>query len=120
MSIQGSAMMYVTVASLYRREQTVDQLTGAFEERGFRDHLVESCGVCASQSGRISVVRVPKNRDVGIRVRDVDCIDAGDVSDHEIGRLHSVRGHEPMLSEDPFELPSNEEVDPTQQDRRHV
>jgi hypothetical protein len=25
-----------------------------------------------------------------------------------------------MLAQDPLELPSNEEVDPTQQDRRHV
>ena len=120
MSIQGSAMMYVTVALLYRRKQTVDQLTGAFEERGFRDDLVESCGMSASQSGRVGVVRVPENRHVGIGVRDVDRIDSRDVCDHEIGGLDSVRGHEAMLAQDPLELASNEEVDPTQQDRRHV
>src|SRR5204862_8360985 len=41
MSMQGSAMMYVTAALLYRREQWINQFTRPFEERGFRDDLVE-------------------------------------------------------------------------------
>ena len=104
---------------LYRREKTIDQLTRAFEERRFRNHLVESRSVRATQSCGVGVVRIAENRNVGKCLRDVDRVDAGDVGDHEIGRLDAVRRHEPMFRQDPFELPSNEEVDPTQQDRRH-
>jgi hypothetical protein len=105
---------------LYRREQAIDQLTRALEERGFRDYLVESCGMGATQSGGVSVIRITKNRDVRIGVRDIDGVDARDIRDHEIRRLDSVGGHEPVFGQDPLELASNEEVDPTQQDRRHV
>src|SRR5437016_10167770 len=42
MSMQGSAMTYVTTRRLlYRGQEPSDQLLGALEQRGFRDHLVE-------------------------------------------------------------------------------
>ena len=54
MSMQGSAMMYVTAAlSLLRRDgsgrQLLDELLGALVEGRFRDHLVEAGGVRAAQ-----------------------------------------------------------------------
>jgi hypothetical protein len=108
------------VGLLYRREETVNQFTRALEERRFRDHLVESGRVRAAQSGGVGVVRVTQNRDFRVRLSDVHRIDARDVGYHEIGRLDAVDCHETMFGQDPFELASNKEVDPTQQDRRHV
>src|SRR2546421_11370937 len=49
MSMHGSAMMYVTLATLAkplpRRRQLFDQLFGALDERRLGHHLVESRGV---------------------------------------------------------------------------
>src|SRR5215469_4559622 len=50
MSIQGSEMMYVTAPTLPsgllgRRDQALDHVPGALEQRGLDDHLVETGGV---------------------------------------------------------------------------
>jgi hypothetical protein len=108
------------VGLLYRRKQTVNQFPRALEQSRFRDHLVESGRVRAAQPGRVGVIRIPENRDIRVRIRNVHSVDARDVRDHEIGRLDAVDGHETMLRQDPLELAPDEEVDPTQQDRRHV
>ncbi|MCW2963731.1 MAG: hypothetical protein JWO17_983 [Actinomycetia bacterium] len=91
-----------------------------FEERGFRDDLVEPCGVSAPQSLRVRVVRVTEDRHVGVVVRDVVGIDPRDVGDHEIGWLDPVRRLEAMLRQERLELAPDEEVDPAQEDRRHA
>ena len=90
------------------------------EERGFRDDLVEPCGVSAAQSLRVRVVRVPEDRHVGVVVRDVVGIDPRDVGDHKIGWLDPVRRLEAMLRQERLELAPDEEVDPAQEDRRHA
>ena len=120
MSMQGSAMMYVTVAYSTDASRPSISSRGALEERGFRDHLVEPGSMRAAQPGGVRVVRVAEDRDVRIGLRDVVGVDARDVRDHEVGRLDAVRGHEPMLRQDRLELAAHEEVDPTQQDRRHA
>ncbi len=51
---------------------------------------------------------------------DVVRVDPCNVRDHEIGRLDTVRRLEAMLGSERLELASDEEVDPTQQDRRHA
>jgi len=66
------------------------------------------------------VVRVAENRHIREVVRDVFRVDARDVRDHEIGRLDPIRGFEAMLGQERLELPPDEEVDPTQQDRCHA
>src|SRR5438105_14785205 len=57
MSMQGSAMMYVTRATLAKpsggRRQLVDELPGALDERRLRDHLVEAGGVRGAQTGGV-------------------------------------------------------------------
>src|SRR6185312_8766766 len=73
MSIHGSAMMYVTAATLPsglldRRDQRVDHLSGALEERGLDDHLVEAGGVRAAETLGVGVVRVAEDRDVRVVV----------------------------------------------------
>src|SRR3954463_216756 len=42
MSMQGSAMMYVTWRLLYRRQKLLDEVRTPLHKRGFDDHLVES------------------------------------------------------------------------------
>jgi len=54
------------------------------------------------------------------RFDDLIRVDARDVGDHEVGRVDAVRRHEVMLGEQSFELPSEEEVDPREQDGRHA
>lgn len=90
------------------------------EERRFGDDLVEAGGVGAAQSLRVRVVRVPQDRHVRVVVRDVVRVDPRDVRDHEIGWLDPVCRLEAMLRQERLELAPDEEVDPTQQDRRHV
>src|SRR5438128_12497008 len=72
MSMQGSAMMYVTQATLakrsLRRRQLLDELAGPLDERGLHDHLVESGSVPGPQAGRVGVVRIPEDRHVGVRI----------------------------------------------------
>ena len=120
MSIHGSAMTYVKRALLYRGEQASHELLGPLEQRRFRNRPIEPGGVCAPQPGGVLVVRETEERHIGEVLGDVVGVDPRDVGDHEVGRFDSIGGHEPMLAQDPLELASNEEVDPTQQDRRHV
>src|SRR3954468_271799 len=80
MSMQGSAMMYVTAATLPsgllgRCDQPVDHFPGALEERGLDDHLVESGGVRAAEPLGVGVVGVAQDRDVRIVLHDVVRID---------------------------------------------
>src|SRR5439155_1030679 len=49
---------------LYRRKEWIDQFTGALEERGFRDDLVEAGGMSAAETSGVGVVRVAENRHV--------------------------------------------------------
>ena len=81
--------------------------------------MIESGRMGAAQSLGVRVVRETENRHVRIAVRDVGRVDAGDVRDHEIRRVDSLRGLEAVLGEQGLELAADEEVDPTQQDRRH-
>ena len=125
MSIQGSAMMYVTGATLPspllgRRDQPVDHLPGALEQRRLDDHLVEAGCVRPAEPCGVRVIRVPEDRDVRIVVRDVVRIDPGNVRDHEVGGIDSVRRREAVLRKHRLQLAADEEVDPTQQDRRHA
>jgi hypothetical protein len=125
MSIQGSAMMYVTAATLPsrllgRRDQPSHHLAGALEERGLDDHLVEPGGVGAPEPLGVRVVRVAEDRDIRVVVRNVVRVDPRNVGDHEIGRIDRVRRREPMLGKHRLELAADVEVDPTQQDRRHA
>jgi len=74
----------------------------------------------ATQSGGVRVVREPEDRDFGVVLRDVVGIESRDVRDHEIGGFDTLRGLEPMLGKNCLELAPYEEIDPTQQDRRHA
>src|SRR5258707_12439805 len=62
MSMHGSAMMYVTGATLAIQlpggRQLVDQLSGPLDERRLDHDLVESGRVRGLQSGGVGVVRV--------------------------------------------------------------
>src|SRR5439155_11238624 len=84
MSMQGSAMMYVTAGLLYRGNQLLDEVPGPLVERRLDDHLVESGRLRGPESRRIRMVRKPEDRHVRVRVRDLLRIDAGDVRDHEL------------------------------------
>jgi hypothetical protein len=104
---------------LYRREQSVDQFLPALEERRLRDDLIESGGMRATQTGGVGVVREAEDRHVGEAVGDVGGIDTRNVGDHEVRGVDAVRRLEPVLGQQRLELPPDEQVDPTQQDRRH-
>src|SRR5690348_8207249 len=86
MSMQGSAMMYVTGAQSTDgrglRRQLFDERLGPLVQRRFRDDLVEAGRVGAAQAFGVGVVREAEDRDVGIGVRDLVRVDAGDVGDH--------------------------------------
>jgi len=91
-----------------------------FEERGFRNDLVEPCGMSSPQSLRVGVVRVAEDRHVEVRVRDVVRVDPRDVGNHEVSWLDPIRRLEAMLRQERLELAPDEEVDPAQEDRRHA
>ena len=74
----------------------------------------------ATQPGGVRVVRVAEDRDLRVVVRDIVRVDAGDVRDHQIGRVDPVRGLEAMLGQQRFEFSPYEQVDPAQEDRRHA
>src|SRR5690348_4474949 len=116
MSIQGSAMMYVTGATLAKRSarrcQLLDELPCALDERRLRDELVGPGGVSGAQTGGVGVVRVAEDRDIRVGVGDLLGVGPRDVRDHELGRVGVVDGHEPMLREKRLQLAPEEEVDP--------
>ena len=120
MSMQGSAMTYVTAAYSTDASRRIDHLMRPLEQRRFHHHTVEAGGVRATQPRSVRVVGEPEHRDVGEAVGDVVRIDPRDVGDHEIGRLDTVGGLEAMLREERLELAAEEEVDPDEQDRRHA
>ena len=125
MSIQGSAMMYVTASTLPSgllggRDEPFDHFPCALEERGLDDHLVETGRMGPPKARRVGVIRIPEDRYVRVVVRNVGCVDPRDVGDHEVGRIHSVRRREAMLGKHRLQLAADVEVDPTQQDRRHA
>src|SRR5437762_1634396 len=93
MSMQGSAMMYVTAGLLYRRQQLLDHLCTTLLERRLGEHLVEACGMRATETRRVRVAREADNRDVGPRVGDLLGLDPGDVREHELRFGDRVRGH---------------------------
>ena len=118
--MQGSAMMYVTTGeSVYRGYEAVNQLRSPLREGRLRHHLIEARLVRATQPGRIRVVRETEDRRVGIRVGDVVGIDARDVRDDAVRGVRAVRRHEMMRGEGRLEFPSQVEIDPNEQDRRH-
>src|SRR6266516_4989291 len=120
MSMQGSAMMYVTAPTLAkrsgRRRQPVHELPRPLDERGLHDHLVESGGVSGLQAGRVRVVREAQNRNLEIGVGNLHGVDPGDVDDHEVGRVGVVDRDEVVFGQQGLELAPEEEIDPTQQD----
>src|SRR3954454_933082 len=75
MSMQGSAMMYVTAPTVARASargrQFLDELARSLDERRLRDDLVESGRMRGPKPGGVGVVRVPENRHVGVRVGDL-------------------------------------------------
>src|SRR4051794_34128384 len=123
MSMQGSEMMYVTAPTVsersVRRRQFLYQLAGTFDEGRLRNNLIESGRVRSAQPGRVGVVRVAEDRHVGVRVGDLLGLDSADVGDHRIGQLRALGRDEVMVRKQGLELPAEEEVDPTEQDRRH-
>ena len=73
----------------------------------------------AAQSVGVRVIREAENRDLRIAVGDVGRVDARDVCDHEVGAVNALGRLEAVLGQQGLELAAYEEVDPTQQDRRH-
>src|SRR6476646_11715713 len=124
MSIHGSAMMYVIRATLAKRSprgrQLLDELSGALHERRLDDDLVEAGRVGGPEARRVGVVRVAQDRDVRVGVADLLRVDASDVGDDEVRGIRVVNRDEVMLGQERLELATEEEIDPTQQDRRHA
>ena len=75
---------------------------------------------CAARSPEVSVWFVkPTIGMSGIRVRDLLRLDARHVRENELGVLRMVGRDETMARQQRLELPPHEQIDPTQQDRRH-
>jgi hypothetical protein len=120
MSMQGSAMMYVTPSSLAPEPcELVDQRGGALDERRFHHDLVEPGRVRPLEPGAVGVIREADDRDVGPGVDDLLRLDAGDIGDDELGRSDAVTRDETVRREEPLELAPEEQVDPNEQDRCH-
>src|SRR6266571_5025964 len=62
----------------------------------------------------------PHDRDVRICIGDLLRIDAADVRDHEIGPVDAVGRDEMVSRQKGLQLPPEERVDPTEQDRGHA
>src|SRR3954471_5796254 len=122
MSMHGSEMMYVTPPTLPRasvgRRQFLHELPRPLDQRRLDDDLVESGCMGGAKAGGVGVVRVAEDRHVGVRVGDLHGVDARDVDDHQVGQLRALDGDEVVLGKQGLELPAEEEVAPTQQDRR--
>jgi hypothetical protein len=116
--MQGSAMMYVTGPSL--RDELVDELWGSFGQ-GRPDHdPVEPGCLRGAETGRVGVIREPQDGHVCVDLGHLVGIDAGDVDDHEVGRVDALRRRQPVTpAEEHVELSSKEQVDPNEQDRGH-
>src|SRR3954470_3841477 len=73
MSMQGSAMMYVTAATLPsqllgRCDQPADHFAGALEQRRLDDHLVEAGCVGPSEACGVRVIRVAEDGNIGVGI----------------------------------------------------
>src|SRR5262245_54537562 len=123
MSMQGSAMMYVTGAQSTEGcgsgREVLDEVFRALVEGGFGYDLVEPRLVCTAQALGVGVVREAEQRHVRVGVRDLVRVDPRHVRDHAVGRVDAVGGRQVMSREKAFQLSPEEEVDPYQQDRRH-
>ena len=129
MSMQGSAMMYVTAGDLYRGRadvrvrQRVSSATSSgrpLDERRLDDHLVEAGRVRAPQARRVGVVREAEDRDVRDRCRRPRSGRSRAMSQiTRSGAVGAVGRDELVPRQERLELAAEEEVDPHQQDRRH-
>jgi hypothetical protein len=112
--------MYVTTPSLASDLcELDDELGSPLDQRGLHDHLVETGGMRALKARPVRVIGEPHDRHVRPGLGHFLRLDAGDVRDHEIGRIDAVRGDEPMRRQEPLELAPEEQVDPDEQDRGH-
>jgi hypothetical protein len=117
MSMQGSAMMYVTPSSL--RDELFDQLTCSFGQCRPRHDSIESRCLARSEARRVGVIRVPEDGNIGVRVGDFLRVHSPNVDDDDVRRLDRVCGRQTVSGEERVELPPEKEIDPDQQDRRH-
>ena len=124
MSMQGSAMMYVTAASLptarrgdvsssTRADELVDDLRRPLHERRFRRSPGRTRRVRALEPVRVRVVREAEDRDVRARRRRPLGVDARDVADHEIGRVDAVARDEWCPAAAPRASPRKKRSTPT-------
>src|SRR5438309_1756725 len=120
MSMQGSAMMYVTAQEPYSGGQLLDDLSRTLLQRVLDEHLVEAGLVRAAETCGIRVPPEADDRDLRIRIRDIERVDAADVGDHEVRPIRAVRRDEVMVGAKDFELAPKVDIDPTKQDRRHA
>ena len=96
MSMQGSAMMYVTATRVYSGGQLLDDLSRPLLEGVLDKYLVEAGLVRATKPGGVGMAPVPEDRYLGVGVRHVDRIDAADVGDHQVRPVRAVRRDEMM------------------------
>jgi nitrite reductase/ring-hydroxylating ferredoxin subunit len=106
-------------ASLYSGGQLLDDLSRTVGQRVLHQHLVEPGLMGAAQAGGVRVAAEAEDRYLGIRIGNVHRVDAADVGDHQIRPVHAVGRDEMMPREQRLELAPKEDIDPTQQDRRH-
>jgi hypothetical protein len=106
-------------AVLRRSSELLDELRSTFDKCRFDDHLVEAGRVRTLKPGPVRVVGVSENRDVGPGVDDFFGLHAGNVRDHEIRRVDAVARDKSMALKQALQLPTEEEIDPDEQDRRH-
>jgi hypothetical protein len=72
-----------------------------------------------TQSRRIGVSAEPDDRDVRVRVGHVERVDATDVGHHKVWPLGAIARNEVMPRQQGLQLAPEEDIDPTEQDRRH-
>jgi predicted metal-dependent hydrolase len=76
--------------------------------------------VGAAEAFRVRVVREAEDRHLRVGVGDLVRIDSGDVRDHAVGRVDVVNSGQMVPGQQALQLPSEEQVDPHQQDRGHL